>query len=155
MLSLVSDVSECGVVIFFVMKRAVWYLAAVLAVALVAGCGGSRTGAPVDGYFGTTPPLPPHGFLVVAIHRGGGVFHRAGLGGGLVSIFNAHGHFIGRLHIKEGHTSKVWLRAGHYSLGLGYRRPTSRRLGGCRPKAATVRVGRTTRYNLWYGCALE
>jgi len=125
---------------------------ALLAVALVAGCGGSHHAGPiVITDVAPNPPRPSHGFLVVSIHRAGGP-PSSGRLAGLVSIFNGHGLFIGRLHLQRGQSSKVWLRPGRYSLGLGYRRPTQKRLGGCRPRIARVEVRRTTHYKLWFGC---
>ena len=134
------------------MKLLVAACAVIIATTVLAACGGTHASVPVAiTDEAPNPPRPPHGFLVVSIYRAGGP-PGGGKLAGLVSIFNGHDRFIGRLHVKEGHSSKVWLRPGHYSLGLRNRRPTQKRLGGCHPKVATVQVGRTTHYKLLYGC---
>jgi hypothetical protein len=133
------------------MKLLVVAGALVLAMSVLAGCGASRASIRVITDEAPILPRPPHGFLVVSIYRAGGPPGSAKLAG-LVSIFNGHDRFIGRLHVEEGHSSRVWLRPGHYSLGFGNRRPTQKRLGGCHPKVATVHVGRTTHYKLLFGC---
>ena len=103
---------------------------------------------------GPNSPLPPGGYIVVSIRRAGGP---AGSGklGGVVSMFNGLGHWQGWLHIKNGHSAKTWLRPGHYSFGLNHRPPDGKWLEGCRPRTATVRVGHTTHYTLWFGCAVR
>jgi hypothetical protein len=133
------------------MKLLVAACALILATTVLAACGGAHASVPVVTDVAPNPPRPPHGFLFVSIYRAGGP-PGGGKLAGLVSIFNGHNRLIGRLHVKEGHSSKVWLRPGHYSLGLGKRRPTQKRLGGCHPTLATVQVGRTTHYKLLFGC---
>jgi hypothetical protein len=134
------------------MKLLVTASALILAAGMLAGCGSSHARVPVITDEAPNPPRPPHGFLVVSIHRFGGPVVGSKLAGGVVSIFNGHDLFIGRVRVQEGHSSRVWLRPGRYSLGLGNRRPTTKRLGGCHPRIATVRVGRTTHYKLRFGC---
>lgn len=132
------------------MKRVIVYLPAVVAIALVVGCGaGARSGAPVR----TIPPA--HGNLVVGIRVSGGQADAGDtLGGGLVSIFDRQHLLVRRLKIKPGHTGRMRLPPGHYSVGLGTQWPTKRRLQGCDPEVATVRAGQTTRYTLYHGCWL-
>lgn len=127
-------------------------LALLLATSMLAGCGGSQARLPVTTDEAPNPPRPPHGFLVVSIHRFGGPVVGDKHVGGVVSIFNGHDILIGRLRVKEGHSARVWLRPGRYTLGLGNRRPTAKRLGGCRPRIATVQVRRTRHYTLRVGC---
>ncbi len=98
---------------------------------------------------------PPRGYVVVAIRRAGGPADGGQPVGGVVSIFNSRGGPVTLLDIKEGRTVKVGLSPGHYSLGLGKQRPTQSRLGGCKPKVATVKAGWTTHYSLWYGCFFD
>jgi len=138
------------------MKRAIVYSLPVLAIALSVGCGaGARDGVPVATGQPPTPPPQGNGHLVVGIRLAGGQADAGDtLGGGLVSIFNGHHHLVRRLKIRPGHTGRVRLPPGRYSVGLGSQWPTKRRLQGCSPEVATVRRGRTTRYTLYHGCWL-
>ena len=95
------------------------------------------------------------GTLVVGIHYAGGPKHRWDqLFAGRVVIFNRHGQLAATLRVKDGRTADVVLPPGRYSVGYGHGHPTARRLGGCPPKIATVRVGRVTQYRLVLGCLI-
>ena len=68
-------------------------------------------------------------------------------------IFSGGGRVVRVLHTREGHTVKVQLPPGRYGVGLGRTAASVHRLGGCRPKVATVTGGHMSHYTLWYGCA--
>jgi hypothetical protein len=130
------------------MKRAALYSLSVLLVAVVAGCGSTTKVIP-------TPPLVlPSGNLVVGVKLAGGPRGAVGkLLGERVAIFNRYGRLLRVLHTKEGQTAKVKLPPGQYSVGLSRKASSVNRLGGCRPKVATLKADRTLHYTLWYGCA--
>ena len=132
------------------MKRAALYSLSVLLVAVAAGCGGTTKPTP------SPPRVTPSGSLVLGVELAGGPASAFGkLLAARVVIFNRNGRALRVLHTKQGQTAKVKLPPGHYSVGFGRRASSVNRLGGCRPKVATVTAGHTLRYTLWYGCAYD
>jgi hypothetical protein len=130
------------------MKRAALYSLAVFLLAFAPGCGSGMKVMP------SPPAVVQSGDLVVGVKLAGGPASAVGkLLAQRVVIFNGHGRVVRVLHTTEGHTAKVKLPPGRYRVGFGRKVASVKRLGGCRPKAATVTTGRAFHYTLWYGCA--
>jgi hypothetical protein len=113
--------------------------AAILAIGIGSAVGFSAVAAPSR-----------TGILTGAILRGGGPCCNPNVGGE-VSVFHTNGRLVARRHVRAGHEFHFRLPPGRYLLNGGRRLHDKPPLG-CPPKRAKIRVGHTTRVNVYVGC---